>query len=449
MNLPRFCGLFFFVVLLLPFRLFAYSLLTHEQMIDLTWHEAIVPLLLSHFPTMTQAEIDEARAFAYGGCVIQDIGYYPVGDETFSNLTHYVRSGDFVVSLFRNAHTPNELAFAIGALSHYVGDSIGHPEATNIAVPVEFPALGAKYGSNVNYAEGPHQHVRVEFAFDIDEVAHNRVAPMHYMSHIGIKVSMRQLALAYYQTYGITDDFSRLRRRRLNVPAYRFATRRFIPHIAYADELLHRKHEPDEPATQERLDYDNAVAKIAVTDNWQAYRHHSWIGTHLLAGIIFILPKIGPLKMVAIKGPSQKTEEEFLHSVVLSTAEFRRDLVRFTVPALTSSGTRPRSLNQRHPLPNRDLDTGKVVQPGGYPLTDSTYADLLHHITLDPKQQIPPGIKADIQAYYANSDSPITTKKDEAAWKQVQTDLATLAAMATSNEPEPYPTYGDEVPDSE
>jgi hypothetical protein len=449
MNLPRFRSLFFFVALLLPTRLLAYSLLTHEQMIDLTWRDSIVPLLLSHFPNMTQAELDQARAFAYGGCVIQDIGYYPVGDQNFSNLTHYVRSGDFVVSLFRNAHTPNELAFAIGALSHYVGDTIGHPEATNIAVPVEFPALGAKYGGNVNYAQGRHEHVQVEFAFDIDEVVHHRVAPMRYMRHIGLKVSMRQLALAYYQTYGITDDFKRFRRRRVNVPAYRFATRTFIPRIAYAEALLQHKHEPDEPESKERVDYNAAVANMATADDWRKYRHHAGIGTYVLAGIIFIVPKIGPLKVVAVKGPSEKTEEEFLHSVVLSTAAFRRDLGRFTVPGLTSSATRPRPLNQRHPLPNRDLDTGKVVQPGGYPLTDSTYAYLLHQITLDPKQQIPPGTKADIQAYYANPDLPITTKKDEAAWKHVQSDLATLATMVTSNEPEPYPTYGDEVPDSE
>src|SRR6516165_3276307 len=120
---------------------FAYSLLTHEQIIDLTWDDSIVPLLLSRYPGLTQAQLDEARAYAYGGCVIQDIGYYPFGQASLSNLTHYVRAGDFVVNLFRNAHNANELAFAIGALSHYIGDSIGHSEATNLAVAVEFPEL--------------------------------------------------------------------------------------------------------------------------------------------------------------------------------------------------------------------------------------------------------------------------------------------------------------------
>src|ERR1700749_1846955 len=115
----------------------AYSLLTHEQLIDLAWKDSIVPLLLSHYPNLTPAQLDEARAYAYGGCVIQDIGYYPFGDESFSDLTHYVRTGDFIVNLFRNAHDANEMAFAIGALSHYIGDSVGHPLATNIAVPVE------------------------------------------------------------------------------------------------------------------------------------------------------------------------------------------------------------------------------------------------------------------------------------------------------------------------
>ena len=167
-NLPRFQT----IVLLLAVLFFpwggdarAYSLLTHEQLIDLTWQDSIVPLLLSRYPNLTPAQLDEARAYAYGGCVIQDIGYYPFGDDNFSNLTHYMRSGDFVVSLFRNAKSADELAFAIGALSHYIGDSIGHSEATNLAVPVEFPKLGAKYGPDVNYAEGRHQHVQTEFAF--------------------------------------------------------------------------------------------------------------------------------------------------------------------------------------------------------------------------------------------------------------------------------------------
>ena len=449
MSFPRLRLIALFLVLALPLRMCAYSLLTHEQLIDLTWHDSIVPLLLSHYPNLTQAQLEEARAFAYGGCVIQDIGYYPSGDPAFSNLTHYVRSGDFVVNLFRNATSADELAFAIGALSHYIGDSIGHPQATNIAVPAEFPSLGAKYGHSVSYAEGRYQHVQVEFAFDINEIAHRRVAPLSYLRHIGLKVSMRQLALAYYQTYGLTDDFSRFRRKRINVPGYRFATRTFIPRIAYAVTLLHRSQEPAEPETKERADYNEQVAAMAATDDWQNYRHHAGIGTYMLAGIIFIVPKIGPIKLVAVKGPNEKTEEEYLHSVLLATDTLRRDLHRFTAPSSSVPVLSWHSHLERHPLANRDLDTGRVVQPGSYPLTDLTYATLLHRLALNPTQHIPPGIKEDIQKYYADLDLPITTKQNPAAWSQVLADLSTLAGMTTSTEPEPYPTYGDDVADSE
>ena len=223
----------------------AYSLLTHEQLIDLTWSDSVVPLLLSRYPGLTPAQLDEARAYAYGGCVIQDIGYYPFGDLTFSNLTHYVRTGDFVVALFRNASNADELAFAVGALSHYIGDSVGHSQATNLAVPILFPKLEAKFGPVVNYAQAPRPHVQTEFAFDIDEVAHHRVAPLKYLRHIGIKVPIHQLALAYYQTYGLTTDFSSLHHgRRFNMSAYTFATRNFLPHVAYALTRLHRNCEP-------------------------------------------------------------------------------------------------------------------------------------------------------------------------------------------------------------
>ncbi len=425
-----------------------FSLLTHEQLIDLTWQDSIVPLLLSRYPSLTPEELERARAYAYGGCVIQDMGYYPFGDQSFSNLTHYVRSGDFVVNLFRNASNANELAFAIGALSHYMGDSLGHQLATNIAVPVEFPKLAAKFGPDVSYAEGKHQHVQTEFAFDINEIAHHRVAPLHYLRHVGLKVPVRQLALAYYQTYGLSEDFSATKKRRFNVREYRFAVRTFIPRIAYAVTLLHRQHEPVELDTPEKIEIEKEVATVAAQNHWAAYRHHAGIGTYALAGLIFILPKVGPLKLVAVKGPTQATEADYMHAVVMSVSSLRRALRRFTPPDGTPAPQQVivrLSRSRLHPLPNRDLDTGQVVKPGGYSLTDSTYANLLHRITLLSGQAIPPGIKADIQAYYANPDAPITTRRNPDRWKQVQSDLATLAAMPTSTEPEPYPTYGDDA----
>src|SRR5579862_6421343 len=77
-------------------ELSAYSVLTHMEIVDLLWTDGIRPLLLKHYPELSEEQITEAHAYAYGGSVIQDLGYYPFGSAEFSNLAHYVRSGDFV-----------------------------------------------------------------------------------------------------------------------------------------------------------------------------------------------------------------------------------------------------------------------------------------------------------------------------------------------------------------
>lgn len=449
----------------------AYSLLTHEQLIDLTWQSSIVPLLLSRYPTLTPAEIEHARAYAYGGCVIQDIGYYPYGDTFFSDLTHYVRSGDFVINLFRNAGNADELAFAVGALSHYIGDNVGHAEATNLAVPVQFPKLREKYGHNVNYAQGKRQHVQTEFAFDIDEIARHRFAPVQYLRHVGLEVPTRQLSLAFYQTYGLQEDFTSTHHQRMNVGAYRFAVHGFIPRVAYAVTILHRHHETADIDNADLQKLTAEISAVAQQNVWASYRNHNGIGTYTLAGLIYIVPKIGPLKLLAVKGPTTQTEVDYIHSVVIATDQLTRALRRFTPPPATrttaalaaasdihsdpppsapltarQTAAQPvprQSRDPHHPLVNRDLDTGYPVRPSGYPLTDDTYATLLHRLAQTPTVPVPPGIKEDILAYYANLDLPFATKKNAGLWDNVQKDLLTMDTMPTSTAPLPYPTYGE------
>ena len=399
----------------------AYSLLTHEQLIDLTWQSSIVPLLRSRYPKITDAQLEEARSYAYAGCVVQDVGYYPFGDPFLSDLTHYVRTGDFIVHLFRDAKDANQLAFAVGALSHYVGDNIGHSQATNRAVAVDFPKLAAKYGPVVTFSEGESAHVRTEFGFDVNEIAHHRLAPVHYLRHVGLNVPTQQLAAAFYDTYGLSADFSKARSRRVNVRGFRFAVRSFIPRIAYALTLLHRSHMPADPMTPDLQKLSTEVAQVGAENNWDKYRKKAGIGTYTLAGFIFILPKIGPLKLVAIKVPNQDTEEEYARSINRSTDLLSSTLVRFRTP--------------HQSLANRDLDTGATVRPGGYRLTDETYAKLLHLLVADPHHTIPPGLKTDIQNYYADPKAPIYTRKNPKDWAQVQTDLQVLQTMPVSNQP--------------
>ncbi len=259
------------VTSLVPGRGDAYSVQTHEQLIDLTWKNSIVPLLETRFPGITSAQLQEAHSYAYGGCAIQDLGYYPFGNPFFSDLTHYVRSGDFIDSLLRNARTPDELAFAVGALSHYLGDTIGHSEATNPSVAGEFPSLARRFGSVVTYEDNPHDHVRVEFAFDINEIAKHRFAPRRYLEAVGLNVAVDLLTRAFNETYGLRLDKT-LRVQRTNLFGYRFSVRHFLPRIAYAETVLRRNHFPDDSPSPDFTRLEADLRQADFDNGWEAYR---------------------------------------------------------------------------------------------------------------------------------------------------------------------------------
>src|SRR6185437_4856576 len=183
-------------------QLGAYSVLTHEQVIDLAWQDQLQPLLLARYPGTTPDQLKQAHAFAYGGSVVQDMGYYPFGNKYFSDLLHYVRSGDFVTALLRDANDVNEYAFALGALAHYSSDNMGHPTINRVTA-IEFPKLHRKYGSEVTYADNPKAHIRTEFGFDMVQVAKNRYTSDRYHDFIGFEVSKPVLERAFQDTYGI------------------------------------------------------------------------------------------------------------------------------------------------------------------------------------------------------------------------------------------------------
>ena len=446
----------------------AYGILTHQQMIDQSWESAIVPILLSRFPSLSPEQLRRAHSYAYGGSVIQDLGYYPFSNATFSDLTHYVRSGDFVQSLFRNAHTADEIAFAIGALAHYLGDSIGHSQATNPSVAITFPKLGRKFGPSVNYAQSKNSHGQVEFAFDVNQAAKRRLAPYDYVGYVGFEVPWNQLSAAFFETYGFSIH-DVLGHPSNALHAYRFGARRFLPEFSYAEALIHQHGFPaDTPGPEFDL-YEQRTAQLAQEADWDRYRKNPGAGTRLLAVLIVIVPKIGPFKMLAIKGPTVKTESLYIESVNLSTTALALALHQLGAPQLPAGGVTDREIAEvirrenadltaaaamassqvgvvvppagstvtlpASLLPNRDLDTGQRVVPGGYPLTDQTYVKLLARVTKDPTRPIPGGLKHDILDYYADADAPISTKRNHKKWAETQKQVQVLTSMPTNTDP--------------
>lgn len=411
------CVLLTFAVILLPLRAPAYSVLTHEELIDLAWDDSIRPLLVARYPGISATALNEAHAYAYGGSAIQDMGYYPFGKQFFSNLTHYVRTGDFIASLFRNVHNADELAFAIGALSHYLGDNTGHSECINPATAVEFPGLARKYGESVTYDENPHAHVRTEFAFDIDQFSHHRLAPAAYLRHVGLKVPRSLVEKAFYETYGLPLN-EVLGPEIPAIRSYRSSVRSIIPRFAHAEDVLHRHHFPQDVDNEAFQQFARDVQKADYQRHWNGSRKEAGFITHVVAVFILILPKIGVVSDLSIRGPNPETEQLYVRSVNDTMSQFRDILHNLQ-----------KQPNAPIVLADRDLDTGGLVRPGGHALSDETYAALLKRITARPDRHVPVGLRRDLLAFYSDPNTPIVTRKNRKAWAQVQQDLATLREM--------------------
>jgi len=368
----------------------AYSVLTHEELIDLAWNDSIRPLLLKRFPGATEEQLLVAHAYAYGGSAILDMGYYPFGKQFFSNLTHYVRSGDFIAWLFRHAKTIDEYAFAIGALSHYLGDSIGHADAINPATALAFPKLARKYGPVVTYDESPHGHIRTEFAFDVQELANEEFAPPSYLRFIGLKVPRKFLERAFINNYGF-DIHELLGRARPALRSYRTSVRTFIPSFAEAEVVLHGSKFPAPPEEDET--YRKFTEQVART-NYERKWNHPYGGpgfkAHLLAVVVFLVPKVGSASDLAIKIPTPQTQDWYWRSVNRTVDEFRK--------VLRGLGT---DSDGAPVLTNIDLDTGDRVKLGDYRRADQTYKLLLDRLTSKPEQVIPRTLKQNIIDYYA------------------------------------------------
>jgi hypothetical protein len=400
-------------ILLLANSASGYSVLTHEQIVDLLWDQQIKPLMLQRFPGSTPDQLREAHSYAYGGCLIQDMGYYPFGSKYFSNLLHYVRSGDFVVTLISDSQDLNEYAFALGALSHYAADISGHP-TVNRAVAMLFPKLSAKYGGAVTYAQDKKAHIRTEFGFDMAQVAKSRYAPDAYHDFIGFHVAKPALERAFLKTYGIELN-TVLTHEDLSIGSYRRSISVFIPKLTQVALKSHKVEifkDPPPGYTKKKFLYNLRRADYE-KEFGKTYKRPG-IGTRLLVFLFRVIPKVGPFSAFAFKAPTPKIEEMYFKSVNDTVDVYRADL----------AGVKNGGLN----LPDDDFDTGKPTKAGEYSLTDETYARLLHDLTTHKFDHLTPDLRQNLLGFYADLNAPISTKKHASDWQQTLRELDQLRA---------------------
>jgi hypothetical protein len=402
------------VVLMCSGGLSAYSVLTHEQIVDLAWTDQIRPLLLKRYPNLSEDQIREAHAYAYGGAVIQDLGYYPFGSREFSNLVHYVRSGDFVVELLLQSQDVNEYAFALGALSHYASDIAGHP-AVNQAVAIEYPKLRAKFGSSVRYAQDKTAHLKTEFGFDTVQVAKNRYASEQYHDFIGFKVSKDLLERAFPVIYGV-ELKDVLAHEDLAIGSFRFAVSELIPRMTQVALQIHKKELMRETPNFAKQKFLYRLSRSNYEKEWGKDYVKPGVGTRILSTLLRYIPKIGPFKGLAFNHPTPQTEDLYIKSINTTVDQYRVFLEQVRTDTLV--------------LPNCDFDSGKPTKPGEYALTDDAYATLLGQLSERKFDRTSPELRANILDFYSDLSVLIATKKDEDDWKSVLSQLDQLKAMA-------------------
>lgn len=406
------------IATLAPVPALAYSVLTHEQIIDLAWEQQLKPLLLARFPGTTTEQLTEAHAYAYGGSVIQDMGYYPFGNRHFSDLVHYVRSGDLVANMLKDAQDVNEFAFALGALAHYASDAEGHPYV-NQAVAIEYPKLRRRFGKEVTYEDDPKAHIRTEFGFDVAQVAKQRYAPQSYHDFVGFKVSKPLLERAFRETYGIElkDVFKTLD---LSIGTFRRSVSTIIPEMTKAALLTKNNVDVPEKNDKAKRQYVYYLSRADYEKEWGKEYERPGFFARVLAFLFRLVPKVGPFKAVAFKTPSTQTEDLYLKSLDKTITKYKEEL--------RDLGQQP----QVH-LADINFDTGEPTQAGKYKLTDDSYAYLMGKLEDRHFDLLTAGLRDNILSYYGNLQEPLDTKRRKDDFAKLQQRLQQLKQAATAN----------------
>ncbi|ASU34081.1 hypothetical protein MuYL_2191 [Mucilaginibacter xinganensis] len=394
----------------------AYSVLTHEALIDASWAKSIRPLLKLKYPEATDADLKKAHGYAYGGCLMADMGYFPFGSTYFTNLSHYVRSGDFVENMLQEAQNLNEYAFALGTLCHYMADKYGHSIGTNHTVPIVYPKIAKKFGNVVTYEEDHSSHSKVELSFDVLETAKGNYAPEAYHDFIGFEVAKPVLERAFLKTYGedVNSVFGDLD---LAISTYRWSVKSLMPTVTRAAWKLRKNDILKANPSANSHTFRYKMRKKAYIKEFGNTRIKGTFGERAVAFLISILPKVGPLKALTFKDPGPKGEELFIRSFDTVLVHYHNALELLHHSKLN--------------LQDVDYDTGKPTMIGEYKLADKTYAKLVENLEDTKFNNLTRPLKQNILNFYSKADTAKLARESADDWKKTYKGLQALKMANT------------------
>lgn len=396
---------------------FGYSVLSHEALIDALWDVRLTAILLERFPASTPEQLKEAHSYAYGGAILQDMGYYPHSNGYFSDLTHYIRTADFVRALIADSQTLDEYAFALGALSHYASDNDGHRLATNVGEAELYPKLRRKFGDIVTYDEDPTAHLKTEYAFDVEEIAQGNYAPGAYHDFIGFNVAKPLLERAFLETY----DFELAQMFDVDraIGSYRHTLSTLIPfftRVAWADhQKAIRQARPG--VTKRQFLY--VMSRSSYEREWGKIYDRPSMLDRIVAFLVKILPPIGRIKILKFKALTPHVEQLFMKSFDQATKDYHAQL--------DQAGTGSLSIK------NTNFDVGAVTKPGEYELEGETYEYWVDALAQNRFSGITPEVKQEILNFYRDLNVAIPRKIKKKDRELLLTQLAQLRDVAVQD----------------
>jgi hypothetical protein len=397
-----------------PFVSKAYSVLTHEAIVDASWEKSIVPLLKLKYAGTSDSALLTAHAYAYGGAIAPDMGYFPFGSKLFTNLVHYVRSGDFVMSLLHEAKDVNDYAFALGFLCHYMADKHGHFIATNRCVPIVYPKIREKFGRVVTYEQDKTSHKRLEFSFDVLQIANGNYATKAYHDFIGFQVARPLLERAFVKTYGV-DINSIFGSLSLSIESFRLSVKNLFPALTRAAWAMKKNEILKMQPTATSRSFRYKMKRANYYQEFGRKHHKPGVVATTLGWLVRILPKVGPLKSLKLKAPGPVAEKLFIQS-------FDTTLARL-------NGAVKLLRNADLDLANIDFDTGKQTGRGEYNLADVNYDNLLLKLDDNKFRFLSAGLKKNIIAFYSSPFKGIAVKKNDRHCNKISVALQQLKML--------------------
>jgi hypothetical protein len=275
-----------------------------------------------------------------------------------------------------------------------------------------YPKLQRKYGDVVTYAQAPHQHVIVEFSFDIVHAVGGAFLPDTYKRFIGFRVATPLLERAERETYGLEmrDLFGDLDR---SIATYRYSVSQIIPTLTEA--AWRDKHDEIVKLTPaiDRSAFVFSYPRAAFEKDYGTGYQRPGLFARFLGVLYRILPKVGPLKPLSFKAPTPEAAELFAKSFRDATAKFRTEV----------NDLKDRTFE----VANANFDTGRPSRFGDYSLADETYGELLERLSDQKFKGTPVALTRNIVSFYGDGPGPsVLDKKVRKRWAKVERTLEEL-----------------------